>query len=139
MGKLIYSAITSLDGYVSDARGKWDWAFPTAEVHAAVNDLQRPIGTHLLGRRMYEVLAVWDSPAMHEHEAAEIRDYAALWQATDKIVYSTTLESVSADKTQLKRAFDPAAVRALKAASARDVSIGGPGIAAEALRAGLVD
>jgi len=136
MADLIYSAITSLDGYVADEHGKWDWSFPDPEVHAAVNEMERPIGTHLYGRRMYEVLVAWetmDDP--HPH----MRDYAEIWRAADKVVYSSTLEQVSSQRTRIERRFDPEAVRELKRSAAGDLAIGGPHLAAEAFAAGLVD
>ena len=136
MAKLIYSPIASLDGYVADADGNWDWSRPTAEVHAAVNDLERRVGTMLLGRRMYDVLAVWET--LDEPEP-EMQDFAALWRGTDKIVYSRTLEQPSTARTRIERAFDPEAVRALKASADRDLSVGGPELAAQAIAAGLVD
>jgi dihydrofolate reductase len=139
MAKLIYSALSSLDGYVADEEGRFDWAEPDEEVHAFVNDLQRTVGTHLYGRRMYEVLAAWESPEMLADERPHIRDFARLWQAADKIVYSRTLESASSARTRIERAFDPKAVRQLKAAADRDLIVGGPELAAHAFRAGLVD
>jgi dihydrofolate reductase len=131
---LIYSAIASLDGYVADTEGRWDWSEPDAEVHAAVNDLSRPIGTHLYGRRMYEVLMAWET--MDDPDPV-MQDYAQIWRAADKIVYSSTLQEVASARTRIERAFDPEAVRALKERG--DVSIAGPTLAAEAIRAGLVD
>jgi dihydrofolate reductase len=139
MAKLIYSAITSLDGYVADEAGNFDWAAPDEEVHTFVNDLERPIGTYLYGRRMYEVMAVWEDPGMVDGQPLFVQDFARIWQAADKIVYSTTLDTVSSARTQLERAFDPEAVRQLKAHAERDVSVGGPDLAAQAIRAGLVD
>jgi dihydrofolate reductase len=138
MGRLVYAAICSLDGYTADADGKFDWAAPDEEVHAFVNDLERPIGTHLYGRRMYETLAVWQTIGGAEHPAVE-NDYAEIWRAADKIVYSTTLEAVSTPRTRLERSFDPETLRQLKVDSARDLTIGGPGLAAAAIRAGLVE
>jgi dihydrofolate reductase len=138
MGRLVYSVICSLDGYTADADGKFDWAMPDEEEHAFVNDLERPVGTCLYGRRMYETLAVWQTIGGPEHHAIE-NDYAEIWRAADKIVYSTTLAAVSTPRTRLERAFDPEAIRRLVAGSDRDVSIGGPGLAAHAFRAGLVD
>ena len=138
MAKLIYSAITSLDGYVADETGNFDWAAPDEEVHAFVNDLERSIGTTLYGRRMYETLAVWQTIGGPEHHAIE-NDYADIWRAADKIVYSTTLTAVSTPRTRLERSFDPAAVARLKDTAASDLSIGGPGLAAQAFHAGLVD
>jgi dihydrofolate reductase len=138
MGKLIYAAITSLDGYVADADGKFDWAEPDEEVHAFVNDLERAVGTHLFGRRMYEVMVAWETMPTHD-EPSVVRDFAELWRAADKIVYSRTLETIASSRTRLERDFDPEAVRELKATAGRDISVGGPGLAAEAIRAGLVD
>lgn len=139
MAKLIYGAITSLDGYIADEAGNFEWAAPDEEVHAFVNELERPNGTFLLGRRMYEVMTFWDAVDLSTEESAEMRDYAEIWRRADKIVYSSTLESVSAPRTRLERAFDPKAVRALKASSSRNISIGGPDLAAAAFAAGLVD
>jgi dihydrofolate reductase len=132
MAKLIYSAITSLDGYVADSAGNFDWAAPDDEVHAFVNDLERPVGTYLYGRRMYEVMAFWET-------ANAIHDYARIWQAADKIVYSTTLEETSTARTQLEREFDPDAIRQMKSQARTDISVGGPHLAAQAIKAGLVD
>jgi dihydrofolate reductase len=139
MGKLIYAAIASLDGYVADADGHFESLAPDEEVHRFVNDLERPVGTHLYGRRMYEVLAVWEHPETFAGDSAVMRDYAAIWQAADKVVYSRTLQDVSSARTRIERDFEPGAVRALKEAADRDISIGGPEIAAQALAAGLVD
>ena len=139
MAKLIYSAITSLDGYVADPEGTFDWAAPDEEVHSFVNDLERPIGTYLYGRRMYDVMAYWETASTSTDEPPVFHDYAQIWQAADKVVYSRTLESVSTDRTRLERDFDPAAVRELTANATSDVSIGGPELAGVALRAGLVD
>ena len=138
MAKLIYPAIASVDGYVADEAGKFDWAEPDEEVHTFLNDLERPIGTHLYGRRLYEVLVAWeamDGPDQPPH----ILDFAKIWQAADKIVYSRTLETVSSAKTRIEREFDSEAVRELKATAERDLLVGGPELAAEAIRAGLVD
>ena len=136
MAKLIYSAITSLDGYVADEQGKWDWSRPDEEVHAFVNDLVRPVGTHLYGRRMYEVLVAWETM---DDPAPEMRDFAQIWRAADKIVYSRTLEGVSSERTHLEREFDPDAVRRMKEDADRDLTVAGPELAAQAIRAGLVD
>jgi dihydrofolate reductase len=138
MSKLIYSSITSLDGYVADAEGKFEWGAPGEEVHQFVNDRERPIGTYLYGRRMYEVMSVWERPEEFADNATT-RDYAEIWQAAEKVVYSRTLEAPSSARTRIERDFDPEAVRALKESSGSDLSVGGPGLAAEALRAGLVD
>jgi dihydrofolate reductase len=135
---LIYSAIASLDGYVADARGGFDWAAPDDEVHAFVNDLERPVGTHLLGRRMYEVLLTWETMPADEGPAV-VQDFARIWQGSDKIVYSRTLRSVSSARTRLESDFDAETVRQLKAAATRDVAVGGPNLAAAAFKAGLVD
>jgi dihydrofolate reductase len=134
VGRLVYAAIASLDGYVADEHGRWDWSMPTPEVHAAVNDLMRPAGTHLYGRRMYDVLVAWETI---DDPAPEMRDYAQIWRSADKIVYSRTLEAVSSARTRIEREFDADAVRALKAE--QDLAIGGPELAGEALRAGLLD
>lgn len=134
MGRLIYSAIASLDGYVADEHGRWDWSAPDDEVHAFVNDRTRPIRTHLLGRRMYGVLVAWETM---DDPAPEMRDFAEIWRASDKVVYSTSLEQPRSARTRIERRFDPDAVRELKAAG--DCSIGGPGLAGQAFAAGLVD
>lgn len=139
MAKLIYSAITSLDGFVADENGDFEWAAPDEEVHAVVNDLERRVGTYLYGRRMYEVMVAWDDPDTVVDQPAVMHDYAQLWQAADKVVYSTTLTSASSARTRLERDFDVSAVRAMKASAERDLSVGGPGLAAHAIRAGLVD
>src|SRR6478735_6290759 len=132
MAKLIYTSITSLDGYVADASGSWDWSFPDEEIHAFVNDLERPIGTHLYGRKLYEVLKAWETM---DDPAPAMRDYATLWRASEKIEFSRTLDEVSSERTRIEREFDPEAVRALKDAADSDVGIGGPHLAAAALRA----
>ena len=139
MAKLIYAAITSLDGYVADENGNFDWAAPDEEVHAFVNDLERPIGTYLYGRRMYEVMRYWETASTSADEPTVMRDFAELWQAADKIVYSKTLDTLSTARTRLERDFDSEAVRQLKASADRDLTIGGPQLAAQALEAGLVD
>lgn len=138
MARLRYSAIASLDGYVVDAEGSFAWAAPDEEVHAAVNDEQRGIGTLLLGRRMYEVLRFWDEPLPPDAPAV-MHDYANVWRDADKVVHSTTLDAVDGPRTTLARCFDPGAVRAMVDRSERDVSVGGPGLAGAALRAGIVD
>ncbi|HEY2984134.1 MAG TPA: dihydrofolate reductase family protein, partial [Jatrophihabitantaceae bacterium] len=139
MAKLIYSAIASLDGYIADADGNFDWAAPDEEVHAFVNDRERPIGTYLYGRRMYETMVAWETMPTDEGQPPVSRDYAQIWRAADKIVYSTTLPAVSSDRTRLERDFDIDAVRQLKASADRDISVGGPGLAAIAIAAGLID
>jgi dihydrofolate reductase len=138
VAKLIYSAIASLDGYVADEQGNFDWAAPDEEVHAAANDLERQIGTMLLGRRMYEVLVPWETMDT-TGEPSVIADFAALWRGTDKVVYSRTLDEVSSARTRLERDFDPETVRRMKASAGRDLSVGGPDLAAQAFAAGLVD
>ncbi len=138
MAKLIYSAITSLDGYVADEDGNFGWAEPDEEVHAFVNDLERPIGTYLLGRRLYEVMVAWETIPLAE-EPPVIQDFAEIWRGKDKVVYSKTLEGVDTAGTRVERDFDPAAVGQLKAAARRDLAIGGPELAAHAFKAGLVD
>jgi dihydrofolate reductase len=139
MANLIYSALTSLDGYVADEHGKFDWAEPDEEVHSFVNDLERRAGTFLYGRRMYEVMVAWEAIPNLADEPTVIQDYAAIWKAAAKIVYSRTLDKVSSSRTRIERDFDPVAVRQMKAASARDISVGGPHLAAQAIKAGLVD
>jgi dihydrofolate reductase len=139
VAKLIYSAITSLDGYIADENGNFDWAAPDEEVHAFVNDLERPVGTYLYGRRMYEVMRVWETADTFADQRPVMQDFAQIWQAADKIVYSTTLDTVSSARTRIERGFDPDAVRQLKAGAGRDLTVGGPDLAAQAIRAGLVD
>ena len=138
MARLIYSAIASLDGYIEDKEGKFGWAQPDEEVHTFVNDLERPVGTYLLGRRMYEVMVYWETVGPDD-QPRFIRDFAEIWREADKIVYSKTLEVVSSARTRIERDFDPEAVRELKASAERDLSVGGPDLAAHAFRAGLVD
>ena len=139
MAKLIYSAITSLDGYVADRDDNFDWAAPDEEVHTFVNDLERPIGTYLYGRRMYEVMAPWETAHILTDQPPVIQDFAKVWRSADKIVYSTTLGTVSSARTRIERAFDPEAVRQMKASATQDISVGGPDLAAQAIKAGLVD
>ena len=139
MARLIYSAITSLDGYVADEDGDFDWAAPDEEVHSFVNDLERPVGTYLYGRRMYETMVYWETAHTHADQPPFVQDFTQMWQAADKVVYSTTLETVSSARTRIERDFDPGAVRQMKAAAGRDISVGGPNLAAHAIRAGLVD
>lgn len=138
MARLIYSAITSLDGYVADEAGSFDWSVPDDEVHAFVNDRMRPVGTHLYGRRLYDVLVAWETMDTAD-EPQVIQDFARLWRAADKVVYSRTLESASSARTRIERDFDPAAVSRMKQAATADLVIGGPDLAGQALRAGLVD
>ena len=139
MATLVYSAIASLDGYIEDASGRFDWAAPGEEVHQFVNDRERPVGTYLYGRRMYETMAVWETMPAGPDQTPAVRDYAAIWRAADKVVYSQTLEAASTPRTRIERDFVPDAVRAMKADAERDISVGGAALAAEALRAGLVD
>ena len=139
MAKLIYAAIASLDGYVEDADGRFDWGRPDDEVHAYVNDLERPIGTYLYGRRMYETMVFWETASTDADEPAVFSDYAEIWRAAEKVVYSRTLETTASARTRIEREFDPDAVRSMKEAADRDISVGGPELAAQALRAGLVD
>jgi dihydrofolate reductase len=138
MAKLIYSAITSLDGYVADEEGNFDWVEPDEEVHTFVNDLERPVGTYLYGRGLYEVMRAWETVNLAD-QPRFIQDFAEIWRAADKIVYSRTLETVSTARTRLERDFDPEVVRQLKAGAERDISVGGTHLAAQAIRAGLVD
>lgn len=139
MAKLIYSVITSLDGYIEDAQGSFDWAAPDDEVHSFVNDLERPISTYLYGRRLYEVMVFWETAHTNSNLPQVMREYAELWQAADKMVYSKTLDTVSSTRTRIEREFDPEAVWQLKARAGRDISVGGPELAAHAIKAGLVD
>jgi dihydrofolate reductase len=136
---LIYAALTSLDGYVADDHGNFDWAEPNEEVHSFVNDLERRAGTYLYGRQMYEVMVAWESMPNLAAEPSYIQDYAAIWQAADKIVYSKTLDRASSARTRIERDFDPQAIRKMKAAATRDIAVGGPHLAAQAIKAGLVD
>jgi dihydrofolate reductase len=138
MARLIYSAIASLDGYVADEHGNFDLLAPGAEVHAFVNDLERPVGTHLYGRRMYEVMVWWETMET-AGQPDVMRDFAEIWWAADKIVYSRTLDAVASERTRIEREFEPETVRQMKASTERDISIGGPDLAGQALAAGLVD
>jgi dihydrofolate reductase len=138
MAKLIYSAIMSLDGYTADEQGNFDWAAPDEEVHRFVNHLERPVGTYLYGRRMYEVMSPWETMGTPDQSPVTV-DFARIWQAADKIVYSRALETVSTARTRLERQFDPEAVRQLKATTEPDISVGGSHLAAQAIQAGLVD
>ncbi|HET7445621.1 MAG TPA: dihydrofolate reductase family protein [Solirubrobacterales bacterium] len=138
MAKLIYAALCSLDGYTEDEAGGFGWAAPSAELHAFVNDLERPMGVHLYGRRMYETMVFWETADL-DGQPAEFRDYAGIWRAAEKVVYSRTLETATSARTRIEREFDAGAVQAMKDAAGSDLSIGGPGIAAAAFAAGLVD
>ncbi len=139
MGKLIYSAIASLDGYVEDRSGAFDWAAPDAEVHAFVNDLERPIGTYLYGRRMYETMTYWETAGLDGDSHPVEVDYAAIWRAADKIVFSRTLDAPSTARTRIEHDFDAAAIEQLKRSSDSDLSVGGAELAGQAMSAGLVD
>ena len=139
MAKLIYSAIASLDGYIADEDGSFDWAVPDEEVHAFINDLVRPTGTYLYGRRMYEMMVGWETDPSIAEQSPLMRDFAEIWRAADKVVYSRTLEAVPTSKTRMERDFDPETVRRLKASTGRDLTVSGPDLATHAFRAGLVD
>jgi dihydrofolate reductase len=139
MAKLIYTAIGSLDGYVEDTSGKFDWAEPDEEVHAFVNELERPVGTYLYGRRMYETMVFWETVDPDGDWPAVAREFAAIWQAAEKVVYSRTIETVSSARTRIERALDPDAIERMKQSSDSDIGIGGAELAGEAIVAGLVD
>jgi dihydrofolate reductase len=139
MANLIYSAIASLDGYVEDEQGRFDWAAPDEEVHAFVNELERSVGTYLYGRRMYEAMVGWETANTGPDQPTISRDFAEIWRAADKIVYSRTLQTASSAKTRIERDFQPAAIRRLVDASGADITVGGAELAGEAMRAGLVD
>jgi dihydrofolate reductase len=139
MAKLIYSAIASVDGYIEDAEGRFDWAAPSDEVHAFVNELERTVGTYLYGRRMYETMLFWENPPELTEQPPTVQEFARIWQAADKIVYSKKLQSATSARTRIERDFDPDAVRELKATALRDLTIGGAELAARAITAGLVD
>ena len=139
MAKLIYFMPTSLEGYIADETGNPDWATPDEEVFAFINDLYRPIGTYLYGRKIYQTMAIWETPDVIPGRTPAMLEFARIWHAADKIVYSTSLETVSTPKTRLEREFDPQAVRDLKAQLPHDLSVAGPTLAAQAIRTGLVD
>jgi dihydrofolate reductase len=139
VAKLIYSAIASLDGYIEDEHGRFDWAMPDDEVLAFVNGLVRPLGTHLYGRRMYETMVFWETEGAGADERAVIREWAGIWRAAEKVVFSRTLAAVSSTRTRLEREFVPDAVRQLKKTAAADISLGGSEVAGQAIAAGLVD
>lgn len=139
MAKLIYAAIASLDGYVEDGEGKFDWSTPDDEVHAFVNNLERPIGTYLYGRRLYETMVFWETVSTDADQPAVFWDYAEIWRAAEKIVYSRTLQKVSSAKTRIEREFDRDAIQRLKQSSGADIAIGGAELAGQAIGAGLVD
>jgi dihydrofolate reductase len=139
LAKLIYTAITSIDGYIEDEHGRFDWAQPDEEVHAFVNDLVRPVGTYLYGRRMYETMACWERPADTAGQPSFVQDFAKIWQNADKVVYSKTLQTVTTARTRIEREFNPELVRRLKSRAGSDLAVGGPDLAAQAIAAGLVD
>ena len=138
MAQLIYSTITSLDGYVADEEGNFDWSMPDEQVHAFVNDLHRQVGAYLYGRRLYDVMVAWETWDTDDEQPIT-KDFARIWRSADKIVYSTTLQSVSSARTRIERQFDPESVGQLKASATRDLTVGGPDLAGQALKAGLVD
>jgi dihydrofolate reductase len=139
MARLIYSAITSADGYVEDAAGGFDWAAPDEELFCFVNDLERPVCTYLYGRRMYETMLYWETARAVPGQPSSVREFTGIWQAADKVVFSTTLQSVSSARTRIERNFDPALIRQLKSATGHDMAVGGAGLAGQAIKAGLVD
>lgn len=139
MAQLMYLAITSLDGFIEDEEGSFDWSAPDEEVHGFVNDLVRPVGTYLYGRRMYETMVYWETAHLIADASAYFRDYTNLWQKTEKIVYSMTLQAASSARTHVEREFDPEKVRQLKSTEGRDITVAGPDLAAQAIGAGLVD
>jgi dihydrofolate reductase len=139
MARLVYAFIASLDGYVEDADGGFQWAAPSAETHAFINELEAGVGTYLYGRRMYETMTVWETDPALAESSPETRDFAAIWQAADKVVYSSTLTEAATRRTRIEPTFDPGAVRELKAAASSDLGIGGAELASHALAAGLVD
>jgi dihydrofolate reductase len=139
MVKLIYSPIASLDGYVEDEQGKFDWAAPDDEVHAFVNELERPIGTYLYGRRMYETMVFWETVSGGADQPAVIRDFAEIWRAAEKIVFSRALQTVASVRTHIEHTFDPDAIRRIKEAAGADITIAGAELAGQAIAAGLVD
>jgi dihydrofolate reductase len=138
VANLIYSVITSFDGYVADENGNFDWGEPDEEVHAFINDRERPIGTYLYGRRMYDTMVYWETLSTRD-QPSHIRDYTQIWQAADKVVYSRGLPTVASARTRIERDFDPDAIRRMKDSATSDLSIGGPELAGQALRAGVVD
>ena len=139
MAMLIYSAIASADGYVEDAAGGFEWAAPDEELHRFVNDLERPVGTYLYGRRMYQTMVYWETADSVPGQPPSAREFAGLWQAADKIVFSRTLQSVPGARTRIERNFDPGRIRQLKSATRQDMTVGGADLAGQAVKAGLVD
>jgi dihydrofolate reductase len=139
LSKLIYSAIASLDGYIEDHDGNFNWGVPVDEAHAFINNLMRPIGTHLYGRRMYEVMMAWETDSSLGEQSPTMADFARLWQAAEKVVYSQTLKSVSTARTRIARTFEAESIRQMKQELEADLVIGGPELAANAFKAGLID
>jgi dihydrofolate reductase len=139
MGRLVYTGITSLDGYIADESGSFDWSMPDEEVHSFINDQERAFGTYLYGRRLYEVMVAWETMDAVPDQPVSIREYTRIWRAAEKIVFSSTLPAVSSERTAIERVFDPDAIRALKRDSTADLTIGGAELAGHALAAGLVD
>jgi dihydrofolate reductase len=139
MAKLLYVMNASLDGYIADEDGRFDWGAPDEEYYSFINDLVRPVGTYLYGRRLYELMAVWETDPTAAAQSPVTREFAQLWQAADKVVYSRTLASAATTRTRIERDFEPEAVRQLKAAAGRDLTVGGPELGAQAITAGLVD
>ena len=139
MARLLYVLNVSLDGYIADQDGNFDWAVPDQEFYSFINDLLRPVGTYLYGRRLYELMAVWETDPAAAAQSPGAGEFARLWQAADKVVYSTTLQAAATTSTRIQRDFDPGAVRQLKAAAERDVTVGGAALGAQAISAGLVD
>jgi dihydrofolate reductase len=139
MARLIYSAIASADGYIEDATGTFDWAAPSEELLCFVNDLERPVGTYLYGRRMYETMLYWETAHTVPGQPSSIREFTGIWQAAAKIVFSTTLQSVSTARTRIEQNFHPGMIRQLKSATQHDMTVGGAGLAGQAIKAGLVD
>jgi dihydrofolate reductase len=139
VARLIHSAIASLDGYVADAGGTFDWAAPDEEVHSFINELERPIGTYLYGRRMYETMVYWETAHTGPNEPEHLRDFAEIWRSAEKVVYSRTLHEPSSERTRIEHDFDPEAVRRMKAAAGLDITVGGAELAGQALGAGLLD
>jgi dihydrofolate reductase len=139
MAKLIYSAIASADGYVEDASGAFDWAAPSEELFSFINDLERPVGTYLYGRRMYQTMLYWETADTLPDQPSSAREFTGIWQAAEKVVFSKSIESVSSARTRIERNFDPDVVRQLKSATEQDMTVAGADLASQAIKAGLVD
>jgi dihydrofolate reductase len=139
MAQLLYVMNASLDGYIADEDGRFDWGAPGEEYYSFINNLVRPVGTYLYGRRLYELMAVWETDPAAAAQSPGTREFAAIWQAADKVVYSRTLQAAATTRTRIERVFGPEAVRRLKAAAGRDLTVGGPDLGAQAISAGLVD